>query len=146
MAKNIKSLVIDTDIMTAMAVDVLPTMPAPEVASRMKSHLMSRIKTSNEHFRFLFAVQGEWRNLYQGVDIKVLRQEAESYSALIRMAADSVLPSHHHAYNEEVLVLEGEVMVEGVLCHEGDYHHALAGCTHRDVSTKNGCLLFVRNA
>jgi anti-sigma factor ChrR (cupin superfamily) len=137
---------LDITIAGAVASSLLPTIPAPEVSIRMKKALLNRIKTSECSNRFMFADQGDWRTIAEGVQVKILRQEADSRSALVKMAANSSLPAHEHNFDEEAIVLEGDVWLEDILCGIGDYHLAHAGSAHREIHTDHGCLLFIRNA
>jgi quercetin dioxygenase-like cupin family protein len=146
MAKHKDENVLSIELTGAIASDLLPTTPAPEVASRIKEKLLGKIKAAETNHRFMFADQGDWRTIASGVQVKVLRQEADSRSVLVKMAANSVLPAHDHAFDEEAIVLEGEVWLEGILCGIGDYHLAHAGGNHQAIHTQQGCLLFIRNA
>jgi quercetin dioxygenase-like cupin family protein len=137
---------LDITVVGAVASSLLPTIPAPEVASKMKATLLNRIKSSESSHRFMFANQGNWRTIAEGVQVKVLRQESNSRSVLVKMAANSFLPAHEHDVDEEAIVLEGEVWLEDILCGIGDYHHAHAGSSHREIRTDHGCLLFIRSA
>ena len=137
---------LDTKVAGGLASSLLPTIPAPEVASRMKETLLNRIKTSESSHRFMFANQGDWRTIAEGVQVKILRQESDSRSVLVKMAANSFLPAHEHDFDEEAIVLDGDVWLEDILCGIGDYHLAHAGSAHRDIRTDHGCLLFIRNA
>ena len=137
---------LDITVAGAVASSLLPTIPAPEVANRMKATLLNRIKSSESSHRFMFADQGDWRTIAEGVQVKVLRQESDSRSVLVKMAANSFLPAHEHDVDEEAIVLEGEVWLEDILCGIGDYHLAHAGSSHREIRTDHGCLLFIRNA
>lgn len=136
---------LDAEVVGAIASDLLPTTPAPEVADRIKGKLFGRIKAADNNHRFVFAEQGDWKTIAKGVQAKVLSQEAGQRSVLVRMEADSILPAHQHTHDEEAIVLEGEVWLEGVLCHMGDYHYAYAGGTHQDIHTQQGCLLFIKS-
>ncbi len=73
---------------------------------------------------------------------KVLFRDPERGYAtwLVRMAPGSVYPPHRHGDAEELYLLEGDLLVSGVLMQAGDYCHAERGSEHRDVSTRDGCL------
>lgn len=146
MAKDKDLNVLDVKITEKIATDLLPTIPATQVAERMKVTLLNRVKSSEKNQRFMFADQGDWKTIANGVQVKMLRKEADSSSALIKMEPNSFLPAHDHAFDEEAVVLEGEVWLEDVLCGTGDYHLAFAGSAHRKIRTDKGCLLFIRNA
>ena len=146
MAKDKDLNVLDVKITEKIATDLRPTIPAPEVADRMKATLLNRVKSSETNQCFMFAEQGDWKTIANGVQVKMLRKEADSSSALIKMEPHSFLPAHDHVFDEEAIVLEGEVWLEDVLCGIGDYHLAYAGSAHRKIRTDKGCLLFIRNA
>lgn len=136
--------VLDEEIKTALALDFLATTPAPEMAERMKKKLTTRVKETVKQQHFIFAEQGEWRELSKGVEVKVLNQAAQQRSMLLRMEAGSVIPPHEHAQDEEVIVLQGEVWLEGIHCKTGDYHYAHAGSKHEHIHSDVGCLLFLK--
>lgn len=132
------------DLNAAIAMSLLPTSPAPEVVSRIKQKLMSRVQAGVGHHEFVFASQGEWKTIANGVKVKLLHKNETGKSLLIKMAPNSVLPYHEHAQDEESFVVEGEVWLDGILCYPGDYHHATAGGYHHDIHTATGCTLLVR--
>ena len=73
---------------------------------------------------------------------KVLFRDPERGYAtwLVRMAPGSIYPAHRHSDAEDLYLLEGDLLVSGVLMQAGDYCHAERGSEHRDVSTRAGCL------
>jgi anti-sigma factor ChrR (cupin superfamily) len=77
-----------------------------------------------------------------GVEIKLLSiDKARSYyTTIVRMAPGATLPSHRHADIEESYILEGEILISGVLMRPGDYCCAAAGSLHTEVTTKTGCV------
>jgi anti-sigma factor ChrR (cupin superfamily) len=77
-----------------------------------------------------------------GVEVKLLAvdQERGYYTTLVRMAPGSSLAPHRHVDPEESYILEGELLVSGVLMRPGDYCHAAAGSMHTGVTTKTGCI------
>jgi anti-sigma factor ChrR (cupin superfamily) len=138
-----KKPVLSDEINAAIASKITPTIPAPEVAMRIKTKLMQRVQA--ETHQFVFANQGEWKQVFEGVQIKLLRKEGAHKSFLMKMAANSSIPKHLHAHDEESFVLEGSVVLEGILCHAGDYHYAQAGSQHQTIETLQGCTLLVRS-
>lgn len=115
-------------------------------ADIFKATLLNRIQTTESSHRFMFADQGEWRTIAEGVQIKILRQESDSRSALVKRAANSFIPANQHDFEEEAILLEGEVWLEYILCGIGDYHLAHACSAHGEIRTDRGCLLFIRSA
>jgi anti-sigma factor ChrR (cupin superfamily) len=77
-----------------------------------------------------------------GVEVKVLSMDQERgyYTTLVRMAPGASLAPHRHADVEESYILEGELLVSGVLMRPGDYCHAAPGSMHTKVTTKTGCV------
>ena len=144
--KPLSNKVLSDDITEAIAISLLPTSPAPEVASRIKAKLMARTTVNARSHAFVFANQGEWKVISTGVSVKLLRQDTSAKSFLIKMDANTSIPSHMHPADEESYVLDGEVWLEGVLCATGDYHFAAAGCQHQKIHTDIGCTLLVKSA
>ena len=134
--------VLSDEINAAIASKITPTTPAPEVAMRIKSKLMQRVQTDTH--QFVFAKQGEWKTVANGVQIKLLHKAGKSKSFLMKMAANASIAGHLHTQDEESFVLEGEVYIEGILCHQGDYHYAHAGSKHEPIKTLKGCTLLIR--
>lgn len=76
------------------------------------------------------------------IEVKLLFRDAQRrYSTqLVRMAPGATYPSHRHAALEELYLLEGDLLVSGVLMQAGDYCRAETGTVHSDISTRKGCL------
>lgn len=80
-----------------------------------------------------------------GIEAKLLAaDEARGRrTVLIRMAPGTVYPAHRHLDLEEIYLLEGDYMIEGVLMHAGDYCRAEVGTVHEDSRTLSGCTFIV---
>lgn len=92
---------------------------------------------------FARAAQLPWQpGRTPAIEKKVLfRDPQRGYATwLVRMAPGSIYPAHRHSDVEELYLLEGDLLVSGVLMQAGDYCHAERGSEHRDVSTRDGCL------
>jgi quercetin dioxygenase-like cupin family protein len=137
---------LDPKIIAELASQASPVEPGHEAASRMRNKLFQRLHAAQPDYLFVHSHEGDWVSIIQGVEVKILRQDADTRSMLIRMAPDTRLPAHAHDLDEESLVLEGEVTVQGVHCNAGDYHFAPAGKDHSQIETTTGCLLFVRGS
>ena len=66
-------------------------------------------------------------------------------TCLMRLEPGGTFPLHRHAGSEEVLVLEGDLIVEGEVCHQGDYIRSVPGSTHSSL-TQWGCLLLMKTS
>lgn len=135
--------VLGDEITSAIATKIFSTNPAPEVEQRIKSKLMQRV--SNNQNIFLFASQSKWKEISPGIKVRLLHEENHSKSFMLEMAANTNIPEHIHQQDEESFVIKGNVTIEGILCHEGDYHYAHSGTSHKIISTTQGCTLLVRN-
>ena len=144
--KNVKDNnlpVLSEAINATIASHIIGTTPSPEVAERIKDKLMQRVQ-AHAH-TFVFANQGEWKTVMEGVRIKLLHQSGEQKSFLLKMAANTSIPGHAHGQDEESFVIDGSVELEGILCHSGDYHYAQAGSHHQAIRTAQGCTLLIKN-
>lgn len=137
---------LDAALTEALAASSAAVTPDAQATARMREKLFRHVRAPAPDYLFVHSHQGEWVTLLQGVDLKLLREDAGSRSFLIRMAPGSKLPPHEHALDEECLVLEGDATLNGVLCLAGDYHLAPRGKPHDWVTSEKGCLLFIRGA
>ncbi|HEX2546889.1 MAG TPA: cupin domain-containing protein [Ramlibacter sp.] len=88
-----------------------------------------------------------WQPLVEGIECKVLREDAQELSYLLRLAAGAVIPGHRHPRDEECIVLQGELRIGDALrlC-AGDYHLARAGVPHAAITAQTQALIFLRGA
>jgi quercetin dioxygenase-like cupin family protein len=70
-------------------------------------------------------------------------EDRQYTTALVRMEAGARYPSHRHAKVEELFMLEGELMVEGVKMVAGDYCCGAPDSVHGAVYTEAGALFVV---
>ncbi len=84
-----------------------------------------------------------WEQVAPGISRKILSVDSiRSYSTcLIRAEAGARYPRHRHADVEELLVLEGDLHVHGVIMHAGDYCRAEPDSIHEETYTEGGCIL-----
>ena len=91
------------------------------------------------------AVEAEWQHHDDGITYRVLKvdERLQRRTLLVKMQPGAVLKSHIHSFEEECLVIEGDLRYGDLVLHAGDYHHAWAGAHHADGVTAGGCLLHV---
>jgi quercetin dioxygenase-like cupin family protein len=91
------------------------------------------------------AADAEWRPHTEGITYRVLRadERLQRRTLLVRMQPGAILKSHSHQFEEECLVIEGDLRYGDLVLRAGDYHHAMAGAHHADGVTTSGCLLHV---
>lgn len=92
------------------------------------------------------ADEGEWRDLMPGVQTKELWCEGSERSMLLRLQAGARVPGHPHPHAEDCLLLDGEAWIGDTLFRPGEYQHAPAGTTHRDLTSDVGALMYVHGA
>jgi quercetin dioxygenase-like cupin family protein len=93
--------------------------------------------------RFVRSVSLPWtEGRAPAVEVKTLFvDQGRGYvTKLVRMPPGSTLVPHRHADIEESFVLEGDLLVSGVLMGPGDYCRAEPGSTHTGVVTRGGCV------
>ncbi len=92
----------------------------------------------------------EWKPLdegiVKGVFIKSLLFDDEtqrSPTILLKFEAGATYPLHNHPGGEEIYVLDGDVKLGKDELNAGDFLFTAVNNKHR-VSTKNGCVLFLK--
>jgi anti-sigma factor ChrR (cupin superfamily) len=118
---------------------------APARADRIRRRLLARTACDAGAARGLDRTAG-WRPFVAGAEKKILFDDGRTMTWLVRMAPGAALPAHRHDEgDEECLVLEGSVVVDGVRHGPGDYTLALCGSEHRSVWTDTGALFLLRS-
>lgn len=91
------------------------------------------------------AAEAEWQPHDEGITYRVLKLDERLLrrTLLVKMRPGAILKSHIHKFEEECLVIEGDLRYGDLVLRAGDYHHAWAGARHADGVTVGGCLLHV---
>jgi ChrR Cupin-like domain len=134
---------VSADLIRVMVRDVVPQPPGAATAERIKRKVLRRVASA------VLTVPREtgWRPFVGKAEMKVLFDDGIHRSWLVRMPPDSELPPHAHDQgDEECVVLEGEVWVNGLRYGPGDYTVALRGSTHHSVRSATGALFYLRTA
>jgi quercetin dioxygenase-like cupin family protein len=135
---------LDPALISALLLSTPANQPDYNTHEIMRRDLFKRIHEGERDFLFVHAQEGSWSPLVTGIELKLLRCDASTRSFMLRMAPHTKLPPHDHANDEECIVLEGEVWLNGILCKPGDYHLAPSGKHHDWLRSDTGCLLFIR--
>lgn len=148
MTQHITEDVLPNEIEQALLTAVAPL--SPQNADKLRAFVLDKIKEQGENepapYLTIHASEGPWIAIAPLVEIKVLRQEGQSASFLLRVQPGGQLPDHVHLEDEECLVLQGSLLLgEGVMLRAGDYHRAAKGSPHGSASTNTGVLLFLRS-
>lgn len=118
--------------------------PTDTTKSQIKAKLMQRVAQSRDAQFFVFAEQGQWKSINQGIQIKILKSDTQAKSFLLKLAQNTTIPYHDHQKNEETFVIDGEVWLDGIHCKNGDYHFAGVGTFHKEIRTEAGCTLLIK--
>jgi hypothetical protein len=83
-----------------------------------------------------------------GVSISPLfvDQISRRFSGFVRCDVGAIYPSHRHAEDEEILILEGDLLIDGKCFEVGDYIYSAPNSLHSAIGNRNGCLFFVRTS
>jgi quercetin dioxygenase-like cupin family protein len=85
-----------------------------------------------------------WSQFSPLIEIKVLRQDSKTMTALFKLAANAICPFHLHDIEEECFVTEGEVFLGGQLLFAGDYQIVGKGSSPGGCHSRNGAVILVR--
>jgi anti-sigma factor ChrR (cupin superfamily) len=88
----------------------------------------------------------EWRaGPFPGIWFKplFLDQQQQRTTSLVRMGPGTHYPSHRHNGPEELFLLEGDFVIEGLVMRSGDYCNAQPASVHGESYTAAGCLFIL---
>ncbi|MEO8666512.1 MAG: cupin domain-containing protein [Ignavibacteria bacterium] len=127
---------------------MLPSISVKEkLFSKINSSGNKEIKNDKREFNFIFSESDDWIQHPEVAGIQVrqlsLNKEKEYVMLLLKVAADTEYPSHHHSGAEECYVIEGDLYAQGKILGPGDFHHAEGGTDHEPLYTKNGCTVIL---
>ena len=132
---------------------VKPEFPNPERVQAIKQRLLQRVAAERsaaqpdaQGLLTVRADEGEWKPFLPSVGIKVLRQEADTLTYLLKLEPGAALLPHNHPHDEECIVLSGEARIGDLVVRAGDYHCARAGKPHGTITSEKGAVLFLRGA
>lgn len=132
--------------------------PEAEPPARVRAELLARLnesvsdhveesarKDESNQFGSIFASEGEWQEVQEGVLLKKLYSDRLTgiATSLVRMLPGTSLPVHRHVGVEQFLVIEGDCNVAGQKLGPGDYHRAEAGSIHETTYTVDGTLFLL---
>lgn len=91
------------------------------------------------------AATATWSPYANGVTISRLDLDLVSRQiyCFVRVEPGAKFPRHRHTASEEILMLEGDLIIEDQTYYPGDYIYSLPGTIHQPRSS-NGCLVIVR--
>ena len=147
--------VLDNEVLEMMVAAEEPALLSVEATSRMRNNLMQRIQREKaaESPGFL-TVRGDqeegWIEALPGAKVKILQGDItvpnSLLSYLVRLEPGFSMEGHPHPFDEETLMLEGDLQLGDLHLSAGDFHFAPAGVLHGNVHTSQGCLAYMRGA
>lgn len=125
------------------------SVPDATMATDLKQRLFQRIngEISIDTLKAQ-AAQVNWKPYsIPGVMIGILNldEEKQEISCFLRCASNVCFPKHGHVGNEEIIILEGDLVIDGELYKSGDRIYSFADTVHEPV-TPQGCLLFLKTS
>ncbi len=91
---------------------------------------------------------GDWVDAGPGLKIKVMHEIPElrrfTFMAWLQPGCEYV--DHDHDQDEEIYMIEGDLIIGGVVLKSGDFHVAKAGKHHPVHTTKMGCICLITQA
>ncbi len=123
------------------------TFPSPDIKDKIMEKIYNSDSKNKNGFEFVLGKTDDWMQHpeIEGIKIKRLAyNEDKGYlMILMKAAAGTEYPAHHHNGAEECYVLEGDLFVEGKYLGPGDFHHAEGDSDHDPLRTRNGCTLLL---
>jgi anti-sigma factor ChrR (cupin superfamily) len=89
---------------------------------------------------YVDATDRPWTEPRPGVHWKILWEEGDRRTVLVRYEPGAVIPRHRHLGDEQIFVLEGSVSDDTGTCTAGNYARRPPGCVHT-VSSRDGALV-----
>lgn len=132
-----------------LAYAAAPRAPRPAARERVLARIAAEASPAvveQDGVRVVLGSQLAWQPTpLPGVEFKLLREDPVSGrgTSLIRMAPGAEYPKHRHPQMEEVVLLEGDLMVNGVLMRPGDYCTAECDSIHQRVHSPSGCVFLL---
>ena len=139
-------------VLEAMLMEIEPVPPPKAMGARIRRRVRDRVNEGprpTEAGTIDIRRAAGWRPLGTAsggkAEMKVLHDDGQTMTWLVRMSAGCTLEGHEHDGTEECLVLEGDFWLNDVRYGPGDYQIAFAGSRHHSARTEGGCLVFVRS-
>jgi anti-sigma factor ChrR (cupin superfamily) len=119
-----------------------------QTVMQVKRALMDRVRESrastavSEHP--IIHRDEQWKSATPNIHFKVLRNDGVTMSWLLKLLPGTTLPAHaHDGGDEESLVMEGSLRLDGKMLYPGDYTVARKSSGHHDIYSEQGCVVFL---
>lgn len=136
--------VLDEADLALLGESLAPVTPDAGVRDRILSRVRARLAAEGGAVKTVRAADGTWDRIHPGACQRVLHDDGQFRTMLVRLEPGATLPMHAHTREEECFVVEGDIWLSGLHMHRGDYQRVPAGTAHADIRSDTGCLLHVR--
>lgn len=142
----------EVDVLATVAARLGESAPVRRPRAALRQRVQDAVAAAddvvmeNDGVRFVRSQFLTWENHGDGVpQTKRLSHDAERgyRTVLVRMRPGDKYPRHRHAGIEEVYLLEGDLLINGISMQPGDYCRAEAGSVHSEISSERGCTFFI---
>lgn len=141
---------------TSFSYDLPPVTPSPGLKTRLferigqeaqKNEKISKDKPVSTDI-YIRSETIPWRpTRIRGLTIRQLYQDVamRETTMLLKCEAGVHYPAHRHGGVEEILILEGDLVIKEQVYYKGDYIRSDPGTIHA-LFTETGCVLFIRTS
>jgi hypothetical protein len=131
----------------------IPPMPiAPDLKDRLFQRLATESTVPETPLVAKLLQQAEtvtWETYAPMPEVQVgtfqLDLEKRQIACFVQAQGPAKFPPHRHAEDEEIVVLQGDLMIDGKLYGSGDRIYSEPGTVHQP-ETLNGCVLYLRTS
>lgn len=130
-----------------LAASLTPTPLSPDRHLAVRARLLAQIAPPPDGTT-TFRKDGDgWTPTAPNVEMKMLRIDAEAGTSemLIRLGAGVRIPEHSHRKEEQMIILEGELLLGDHLLQAGDSHVAPPGSWHPAITVARSVLMLLRS-
>jgi hypothetical protein len=135
----------DQETIAAFAYSV----PLQPLADRLKDRLMASLASPDIASLRRAAATIDWEEYFLAPQTQVgkylIDDEKREIQCFVRATGAVKFPTHRHADEEEIVVLEGDLTIDGKQYQAGDRICSTPGTVHQP-STTHGCFLFLRTS
>ncbi len=89
----------------------------------------------------------EWQDAgdpyYRGTQVKILREDDEGRTVILKLPPGFRMEGHTHIHNEQHFILKGEYEMNGQTFTEGTYQLIHTDMTHGPFTSKNGAEVLI---
>ncbi len=148
MKHNKTEQLLPDEISDALLGAIKPVQPEALQAKNLRIRILNKIHESKstgvKDFLTIEKDKGDWVEVTPLARFKMLVENGDASSFIVKLEPGAEFPGHDHAEDEECMMLEGDLWIGDLHLFAGDYHLAPKGMQHDTIRTDNGALLFLR--